>query len=499
MPARMFPRSAAVVAVVFALVVGCSPTVQPAPSGGGDTQPTTGELQAIIAVLTSDAAVQARVDAATMLGRLGAAGGPTSPAAAEAVDHLSAALSDKEKSVRAAAARGLGGLSLAPGATRLLSALDDEAAEVRQAAQEGLDRLLGDLDDQTATGVLVDALDNGSATIRAAAVKGLGSVGNAPVVVPVLRLLDDTAVPVKDAASAAYLALAGRLPAAEVANALLGALDGESTAVRAAAASGLGGVGQETAVVPLLRLLDDPAVPVKDAAATGMAKLLPRLADTTAFETLLAATKGESAAVAKRAAAALRTYLAGLGPQRASEIVIAASAGDAWLAVGLGVPAARLAAETRRLGMQLEPLDGIVTAAAVAQSGRRVPGAHKYVASSAFHPAVVFGDDLAGAAADQWTPTALRFLEVVVTERVTWQRIQVCRYYGPDITRYRAVMTVKVISATTGKVVTTRAFKGADPRKCRQQEAYDLTELRGATPRVTPAITWLAAIIRPPK
>jgi len=425
MPACRFPRSLTVGAVVVALLAACAPSVE-------STQ-KNGDVQGLVGVLGSDASMQTRADAATALGRLGADGGPASTAAAEAVDHLAVALTDAEATVRAAAAGGLGGLGLGRGAPPLLTALDDEVAEVRQAARQGLVTLLGDLDDQTANGVLIDALDGNSATVRAAAAEGLG--------------------------------------------------DG----------------GQETAILPLLQLLDDPATEVKDAAASGLTALLAPLADSTAVNTLFNAMTNDSMSVQKGANATLRQFLAGIGLERAVTAVTAAKAGDAWLAVALGVPQAKIAAETRRLGIQLEPPEAIEAAARAARNGKRVTGAHKYVASAAFHPAVLFtATKLPGGTAGRWAPTALRFLEIVVTQRVTWQKIEVCPYNGPSITRFRAVSTVRVISAATGKVVAQRTYKGAAPRACRRSEPYSLTVLRGSTPKIAPAITWLKSFIHPP-
>ena len=349
------------------------------------------------------------------------------------MDHLAVALTDAEATVRAAAAGGLGGLGLELAALPLLTALDDEAAEVRQAAQRGLATLLDDLDDQVATGVLVDALDHQSATVRAAA------------------------------------------------------------------AEGLGGVGLETAVLPLLLRVDDPAAEAKDAAAKGLTALLARLPDGTAVAALFNAKKNDAPSVQKGADAALRTYLAGIGAERAVAAVVAVKAGDAWLAVALGVPQARIAAETRRLGIQLEPLETILAKAAAARKGKPVAGARRYAASAAFHPAVLLAvSKFPAATTDRWSPTALRFLELVVIEQITWKKLQVCPYYGPDITRYQAVSSVRVISAVTGKVVAQRTYKGSAPRACRKTEAYSLRVLRGSTPSLTPAITWLKSLIHPP-
>lgn len=488
---RRLSRSVAVVAVIIALLAACAPNPTPSQKSV--------DVQELVAVLTSDASAQARADAATTLGKLGAAGGPDSTVAAQAVDHLTVALKDDDATVRAAAAGGIGGLGLEPGVLPLLTALDDEATEVRQAAQKGLSTLLDDLDDQTVSDALIEALDHQSATVRAAAAEGLKGVGQVPAIAPLLKHLDDPSTKVKDAAAATLNDLAERLPTTEVAGAFVTALGSESATVRTGAAKGLGGVGQEPAVLPLLQCLDDPSMEVKDAAANGLPAVLARLDDATAVTALLGAMKSGSTSVQEQANAALGKHLAGLGVERAVPAVQAAKAGDAWLAVALGVPQARVAAELHRLGIQLEPLDGIQSAASVARTGHRVTGAHRYVASSTFHPAVLFAATVfPGATVDRWSPPALRFLELVVTEKVTWQRIEVCRYYGPDITRYRAVVTVKVVSAATGKVVATRTYRGSAPRACRHTESYSLTVLRGPEPSLSPAIKWVNALIHPP-
>jgi hypothetical protein len=127
-----------------------------------------------------------------------------------------------------------------------------------------------------------------------------------------------------------------------------------------------------------------------------------------------------------------------------------------------------------------------------------VPGSAPYAASGAYHPAIVLAPRLFSSAPGSWDATALRFLQLVVIEKDGWKQLQVCRYYGPDITRYSEVVTLQVISAFTGKVVATRAFTGPAPRACAKQEPYDLTRLEGDAPDLGPAVTWLESLIHPP-
>jgi HEAT repeat protein len=475
--------------VTVALVAGCTSNAQ-------DLR-AKGDTQGLVDRVTSGATAQERAEAATALGQLAADQGAGSSAAAEARDHLTRALDDSEPTVRAAAVFGLGGLGVEAVLPPILEALEDDSSQVQQAAEQALSTLLDGLDAKTAIHALVDLLDHESPTVRSAAVTSLGDKGDGTAIVPLLEALDDADSDVRSASSDAVSAILERTTPADAATVLADALSHDSETVRAAAAGHLGAVGTEAAITPLLETLGDSDSDVRSSATAALTDVLGRLPDPTAVGALLDATGSPDQAVATAAAATLRETLATLGPERAVQALATAESGDAWFAEALGVPVSRIAAETRLLGIQLDPIGSIEDAATAARSGRPVVGAHRYAATSAYHPAILFTSSLDGR--ESWTPTALRFLELVVTEKASWQRIQVCRYYGPDISRYRKVITFRMYSAFTGKVVATRAYKGPSPRACRQTEPYDLTRLEGGEPSVGGAYAWLDSLIHPPK
>jgi hypothetical protein len=132
------------------------------------------------------------------------------------------------------------------------------------------------------------------------------------------------------------------------------------------------------AVVPLLGPQADPAgtPPAREAASKALTALLTGMQDKEAARALLDALG--NTVVHDAADAALRQYLAGLGPERAGPAIAAVYFLDDWLAVALGVTPDQLAAETRRRGLQLEPPGDIAAAASVARDGTAVVSAHPY-------------------------------------------------------------------------------------------------------------------------
>lgn len=473
--------------VTLALVAGCTQSVKDLRAAG--------DVQGLVARLAPTSTPQERAEAATALGQLAAEQGPQSTASAEALDHLGSALADTDAGVRAAAVLGLGGLGVSAAFMPIVGALDDDSAQVQGAAEQALTILVGDLDEGSAMDLLVDALDDTNATTRAVAARSLGEVGAERAILPLLSALGDSAAPVRTAASTALAAVLDRVPAGNAATALLDALRLGNETVRATAAEQLGKVGTKSAIVPLLTAAGDPAAPVRTAASTALTAVLGRLSDDTAVGALLEAAGDTDQAFRDAATQALKDVLARFGPERAVYTLNDAHAADSWLAVALGVPESGVAAETRRLNLQLETLDAITEAA---RARGAIAGSHRYASSSAFHPAIVLAPSLVDRADSSWSPTALRFLELIVTEKTSWQKLQLCRYNGPDITRYRAVVTVSVISAYTGKVVATHTYKGSSPRACRSSEPYDLTRLEGGSPNLGPAVTWLRSLIHPP-
>lgn len=61
-----------------------------------------------------------------------------------------------------------------------------------------------------------------------------------------------------------------------------------------------------------------------------------------------------------------------------------------------------------------------------------------------------------------------------------WVAIETCRYVGgPNITRYRGDLTVRLVQARTGTLVAAHTFQGPDPRECAPRAPVDLTSIYG--------------------
>jgi HEAT repeat protein len=474
-------RTLLCVLLVLLLVAGCGPNVE--------RLLDEGDVQGLIDVLNSDADTQVRADAAAALGQLDAV---------EATAAIAAALDDPEEIMRAAAADALGALGQATTLLPLLVLLDDDAAEVRDAAERALAALADEVDRAEAASELVAALDDDSPTVRAAAADMLGGLGKQVALLPLLARLDDEDAEVRDAAERTLKTLLGDLPGGVAARGLIEALQQDSPVVRATAAGMLGELGERSGMAALFDALDDSDEQVRSAATHALAVLLGRLPPRVAVRALLGRLDDERPEVRAVADIALRKLLADLGPQEAGPTVQDVGGSEAWLAVALNVSEEQLSVESRRMGIQLEPLDTIRDTAAVARDGTAVAGTRPYTPSGDFHPAVVLGTS-AWDQCDAWAPTALSFLElVIVADDVNWQSIQVCPYNGPNITRFRGMQSVRVLSAQSGEQVAERVFQGADPRDCQQQEPWNLTELYGEDPDLGEAVSWLESIINPP-
>ena len=142
-----------------------------------------------------------------------------------------------------------------PGALR--AALADPDAGVRRAAAEHASNL-----DEAHAAALVAALGDADAAVRVAAVRGLVGAKAAEALAQAARGTD---LDVRVAALEALGQVGGAVARATLEAALL---DG-SERVRAAAARGLGRVG-EGAAEPLLRALDDSSLDVREAAVTAL-------------------------------------------------------------------------------------------------------------------------------------------------------------------------------------------------------------------------------------
>ena len=520
MPIVKWSKLVASCAVAGVLLAGCASTVMESLHNASD-------VQGLAEALTHDGDAQVRADAATALGELG------DP---RAVGPLLVVITDAEVSVRVAAAGSVGKLGDKTAVVPLLAAEQDQAPEVRDSATQSLTTLLNGPAVPDAVTALTDALSDERPPVRAEADAALqrytaGDAGRAAAaVVPLLHAQVDTAKPAeaRDAATQALTTLLTALSPADAVTALTAAITATVADVPTAAA-GTSALQQyvatiaknnsnaSTAVFPLLHTQVDPGqAAARDAATQALTALLNGLPDSSAVSALTAALN--NAAVHDPADAALRQYLAGIGPDRAAGAVVAAKAGDPWLAVALAIPEDQLSTETRRRDIQLEPAAAILTAAAAARDGAAVPSTRPYQPSDSFHPASVLppahigSGNPFGQAAIRWAPTALRFLELVVVlgdVNETGEQLEVCNYVpivasdGPgSITRYRTLQDVKVVSAVDGQIIAEQTFKGADPPACQAKESFppDQPNLNriGAAPDLTQAVPWLESLIHPP-
>jgi len=140
------------------------------------------------------------------------------------------------------------------------------------------------------------------------------------------------------------------------------------------------------------------------------------------------------------------------------------------------------------VGTTAEPtLDAsIVAAVAPACAGQAVAGAGALITDGhALNHVVVL--DATGQPFEwsDWTPqewwpssTADAELVACVGQRADVQ-IEVCPYYGSDITRYAAIWPVSAVEPSTGKSVAKFDIT-ANPRTCQRQEDASLTSLRGS-------------------
>jgi HEAT repeat protein len=230
-----------------------------------------------LSAFTADPEPSVRLAAATAVGALGAAARGSAPYAAF--------VGDKDASVRAAGRRAAeqgGGADLdkvllatfaaAPPAERLdiattaailgapvtlRAALADSDGGVRRAAAEHASNL-----DEAHAAALVAALGDTDAAVRVAAVRGLVGAKAAAALVEAARGTD------QEVRVAALEAL-GRVGGPMALPTLGAALHDGSEQVRAAAARGLGHLG-EGAAQPLLVALDDGALDVREAAVTAL-------------------------------------------------------------------------------------------------------------------------------------------------------------------------------------------------------------------------------------
>jgi len=263
---------------------------------------------------------------------------------------------------------------------------------------------------------------------------------------------------------------------------LIGRLDDDEPTVRAAAADALGGLADLAALEPLLAASFDPDETVGDRTLAAIDELLWSVSEDAAVDALVSALDADDALVREAAEEDLELFLTALDPLTAAEAIVAADAGDDWLAVALDIDESELSTETWLLGLQLEPMDDIRHAVADVEDDDEtaVTDAHPYEESDAFHPAVVVGGVSPWADSDAWAPTALRYLELVIlVDDVEWELQENCgTYYDVanqpvgEVTRHRSQQQVRVISAFDGALVAEQTVQGAEARACEDEEAW---------------------------
>lgn len=81
----------------------------------------------------------------------------------------------------------------------------------------------------------------------------------------------------------------------------------------------------------------------------------------------------------------------------------------------------------------------------------------------------------------EWLPTTVEDTQLVVCVREEREKaVQVCKYFGPDITRYQYYLSVTLMEAKTGNTVAATTLYGSLPRACLYTEDYWLTRLAGS-------------------
>ena len=164
----------------------------------------------------------------------------------ERLEHLFAALTDKDEDVRAEAMWGLYGAPLDAVYDHIIAGLKDEAVRVRFGATS----ILRYHPDSRAVGPLLAVLkdENEDQQVRINAIQALGAVGDKRAVGP---LMESCKAPQSDVRAVSAEAL-GRLREARAVDLLISMLDDESDAVCYYAASALGEIGDPKAIRPLL-------------------------------------------------------------------------------------------------------------------------------------------------------------------------------------------------------------------------------------------------------
>lgn len=227
--------------------------------GGGAVAPLTGAL--------GHTNLGIRLVAARTLGELG-------PVAAPAFNALTVAAADADPRVRATAIGALVStrVQIPAAVSRVEAALKDPSAIVRIAAAQ----LIPHLGEQARplAPALINALGDSDAAMQLAVVQALPSVGQSaePAIRPLLQLLPKADNETRARVLAVFAGIGSQ--AKEALPEIQNCLKDSDPAVRAAAFSAVAKIEEPAARLPiLLAALDDPALPVRKAAAQEIAAL----------------------------------------------------------------------------------------------------------------------------------------------------------------------------------------------------------------------------------
>lgn len=128
-----------------------------------------------------------------------------------------------------------------------------------------------------------------------------------------------------------------------------------------------------------------------------------------------------------------------------------------------------------------------------------------YSSADTFHPIILLSDSgsrhaWSNSVPSSWQPESVGEAQLVAcVGEETERSIEVCRYNGPDITRYRYQVVVQVYDAATGTLRGEATISGSSPRACRQTEPYDLTVLRGDHVSFSDVQEWLSDYVGTPE
>lgn len=129
----------------------------------------------------------------------------------------------------------------------------------------------------------------------------------------------------------------------------------------------------------------------------------------------------------------------------------------------------------------------ILEACSQVHEGNGINQAAEYSHEPSSHPVVLldFSGDThkwTGKITEDWCPASIMDVELVVlVGEEEESSIETCRYSdGPDVTRYRYKIGVRLIEAKTGTVVDSVRLWGSAPRSCEEFEPVELTRLVGS-------------------